>query len=169
MSASFTCAVCNEPHEGFPALAFVAPDPWDWASEAERAADWSLDSDFAEYRETDFYVRGVLDIPIIGRDDVLSFGVWSTVSRDNFARCQDAFNDEDQSKLGPMFGWFSNNIPGYPQTLLLKCNLLPRDGRLRPLIELEPTDHPLAVQQREGVSLEAAAEYFHAYGLGDRD
>ena len=32
----------------------------------------------------------------------------------------------------------------------------------RPYIELEPTDHPLAVAQREGISVERVAELFAA-------
>jgi hypothetical protein len=62
-----------------------------------------------------------------------------------------------------MFGWFSNQVPGYPDTLNLKCDVSPRDDGMRPLITLEPTDHPLAVQQREGISFESAVAYAHEY------
>jgi hypothetical protein len=33
-----------------------------------------------------------------------------------------------------------------------------RGGGIRPFIELEPTDHPLAIEQREGISLERVKE-----------
>ena len=33
-----------------------------------------------------------------------------------------------------------------------------RDDFQRPLVELEPTEHPLAVEQRDGMSVERAAE-----------
>jgi hypothetical protein len=35
-----------------------------------------------------------------------------------------------------------------------------RDDGMRPYIELEPTDHPLAVEQREGISPERVAELY---------
>lgn len=52
----------------------------------------------------------------------------------------------------PMFGWLSTSLPGYPETLSLKTHLYQREVGRRPLIELEPTDHPLAVEQRTGIS-----------------
>ena len=63
-----------------------------------------------------------------------------------------------------MFGWFSNSLPGYPETLSLKCMLHARPGGLRPLIELEATDHPLSVAQRQGIPFQQAADYVHAPG-----
>ena len=40
----------------------------------------------------------------------------------------------------------------YPDTLLLKTHVHLRGVNARPLIELEPTDHPLAVEQRNGIT-----------------
>lgn len=163
MSLSFICSTCGQTHDGFPALAFRTPTAWDWASDQERAADWSLQGDLCRFKDIDFYVRAVLSLPIIGSDQTLEFGVWSTLSQVNFARYRDSFNDEDQSKLGPMFSWFSNAVPGYPDTVGLACNVLPQDQRQRPLIELEPTDNPLAIHQYEGFTMEQAAAYYHAH------
>ena len=56
---------------------------------------------------------------------------------------------------GPYFGWLSNSVPGYPETLNLKTHVRFRENMLRPTIELEPTEHPLAVHQRGGISPEA--------------
>ena len=44
------------------------------------------------------------------------------------------------------------------ETMLLKAGVRPRPGGLRPTIELEPTDHPLAVEQREGITAERLIE-----------
>lgn len=35
-----------------------------------------------------------------------------------------------------------------------------RDDGVRPTIELEPTDHPLAVEQRNGVTVDRVAEIY---------
>ncbi len=52
----------------------------------------------------------------------------------------------------PYFGWLSSVVPGYPKTLSLNTMVHTRPVGARPLIELEPTDHPLAVEQRDGIS-----------------
>jgi hypothetical protein len=38
-----------------------------------------------------------------------------------------------------------------------------RAGNQRPTIELEPTEHPLAVDQRTGITIERAWEIVHSY------
>ena len=59
----------------------------------------------------------------------------------------------------PRFGWLSNEIRIYrPSTLHLKTNVHFQPLNSRPLIELEATDHPLAVEQRDGITLERAQE-----------
>jgi hypothetical protein len=42
----------------------------------------------------------------------------------------------------------------------LKTAVHLRDDGVRPYIELEPTDHPLAVEQREGISVERLGEIY---------
>jgi hypothetical protein len=64
-----------------------------------------------------------------------------------------------------MFGWFSNRLAGYPDTQNLACNVIPQDNRQRPTIVLEPTDHTLAAQQREGVTLDYVLRYLHDNGV----
>jgi hypothetical protein len=44
----------------------------------------------------------------------------------------------------------------------LKTMVHLRDNGLRPLVELEPTDHPLAVEQRTGITLECVAEIYES-------
>jgi hypothetical protein len=43
-------------------------------------------------------------------------------------------------------------LPGYPDTVNLKTMVHSREVGRRPFIELEPTDHPLAVEQRQGIT-----------------
>jgi hypothetical protein len=52
----------------------------------------------------------------------------------------------------PYFGWLSNKLPGYPNTLNLKTTVQSKNVNWRPYIRLEPTEHPLAVEQRNGIS-----------------
>lgn len=93
-------------------------------------------------------------MPIKGTDDTFMWGVWVTLSETNFKRYWDLFDvDPPPPGEGPYFGWLSNRLPSYPDTLNLKTHVHLRAGRQRPSIVLDPTDHPLAVHQRDGISL----------------
>jgi hypothetical protein len=51
------------------------------------------------------------------------------------------------------FSWLCNSIPAYPDTLHLKTAVHTREVGLRPTIELEATDHPLSIEQRNGITV----------------
>jgi hypothetical protein len=79
-------------------------------------------------------------------------GVWRSLSAASFERHGVLFEDERRSAGESCFGWLCNALPGYPDTWLLECRLHVREYPSRPWVELEPTDHPLAVDQRRGRS-----------------
>lgn len=74
------------------------------------------------------------------------------------ARCFDLirahWNDPQRARLEPRFGWLMNRLPEepYPDTYALKCQVHQRPPGQRPLIVVEPTDHPLAIDQCRGVT-----------------
>jgi hypothetical protein len=57
----------------------------------------------------------------------------------------------------PYFGWLSTPVPGYPDTVNLKTRAHSSLGN-RPFIELESTNHPLAVEQRDGITMQRVFE-----------
>jgi hypothetical protein len=58
----------------------------------------------------------------------------------------------------PYFGWLSTALPCYPDTLNLKTHVPSCPVGLRPLIEPESTEHPLAVEQRNGITMARVQE-----------
>ncbi len=133
-------------------LAFAGPDPWFALSEQEREARGEITSDQCLF-DDQYFIRGCLDIPIIGQRDRFVWSVWVSVSRQSFILIQDLWDADIRSDQPPLFGWLCNEIPGYPSTYALKTHVHLRDHGTRPFIELEPTDHPLATEQREGITL----------------
>jgi hypothetical protein len=98
---------------------------------------------------------------------VFSWGVWVSLSRENFSRTADLWDTPGREAEKPSFGWLTTDLPVYPTaTLNLKTHLHTRPVGERPFVELEPTDHPLAVEQRTGITLdrvrEIAASVLHA-------
>ena len=148
---SFQCKTCGETHQGLPDLAFDAPYYYHALTEGERASRAKLTPDFCQM-DDHYFIRTSLELPIIGHQDTFSYGVWLSVSEKNFLRYWDMFDAEDTPQ-DRYVGWVANLIPGYPNTLELKGAAHTR-ATLRPALELEPSDHPLAVLQRDGVDLE---------------
>ena len=68
------------------------------------------------------------------------------------------WEQEGRETEPPFFGWLCTALPLYPDTLLLKTNVHMRPLGQRPLVELEPTDHPLAVEQRQGIRMTRVIE-----------
>jgi hypothetical protein len=161
---SYVCSVCGETHDDLGAWALDKPDTWLALSDEQRAQG-HCGSDLCETPDGHFFVRGVLEVPLIGGPQpTFEFGVWGSVSGENFRRYVETFDHDDQSKLGPMFSYLSNELGGFPGSFALKASLHPQNNRKRPMMELEPTDHPLAVAQREGIAFEKVLEIIHSNG-----
>lgn len=151
---TFRCAGCGEEHD-LADLSFGAdsPDQWDRLTEAERARS-ELGGETCVIRaesETSRYVRAVLRVPIAATSEEFSWGVWVSLSEKSFAEVEAHWDAAHRVELGPYFGWLCTRVPGYPDSMFLKTSVSQRPVGSRPLVTLEPTDHPLAVHQREGI------------------
>src|SRR5262249_42244540 len=109
-----------------------------------------------------FYIRGLLEIPILGCTDRLAFGVWCSLSRASMETVSQVWEKPDRENAGYFFGWLGSQLPLYPDTRRLKTHVHLRAPPMAPFVELEPTDHPLAVEQRNGVTVERVIEIAEA-------
>ena len=159
----FQCACCGKWHEGVPGFAAAAPLFFYYIPEAERPTRCKLTSDTCIIDDEHFFIRGCIEIPVEGTDEPFIWGAWVSLSRENFAEYTSRGDDADREQLGPYFGWLSASFIGYPDAENLKTRVRPREAGVRPLIELEPTDHPLAIEQRKGITAERVGEIFAAY------
>jgi len=151
VTAGFQCATCGQWHAELP-LSFHAPAPHQWFPELADDDSCALFEDQCIIGDAQF-VRGLVQIPVVGSDESFEWGVWVSLSADNFQRMTDLWQTSGRESEPPYFGWLCTALPVYdPPTLMLKTAVHTRPVGSRPLIELEPTDHPLAVEQREGVT-----------------
>jgi hypothetical protein len=148
-----------------PSLGAAAPLYYYSVPEAERDSRCRLDSDTCVVDDEFFFVRGCLEVPIDSEPEPFVWGVWVSLSSPNFQRFLELYDAERRYQEGPFFGWLSASLRGYPETENLKTRVHLRDQGQRPYIELEPTNHPLAVEQRTGMAAQKVGEilslYFH--------
>ncbi|HEY0453337.1 DUF2199 domain-containing protein [Actinophytocola sp.] len=150
--SGFTCSGCGA-HHATPPLAYHAGAPAYWSPNLADDPGSELGTDQCVIGGEHFFVRGLVELPVIGSDDVFAWGVWVSLSKESFVHASTRWHDEDRANDAPYFGWLSTDLAGYaPSTLDLKTNLHTRPVGTRPFVELEPTDHPLAVEQCTGIT-----------------
>jgi hypothetical protein len=165
------CGSCDEWHTG-PCLDFGYDSPHYWLKEHEQASQkykllpsWSkkhnktfLTEDYCVTDDEYFFVRGLIHLPIIGAAETLRWGVWGSLSRENFTKLREIEDKTERVELSPMFSWLSTQIPEYPDTLSLKMYAHIQEPGMRPHFFLEPADHPLAQEYHHGISPERVKE-----------
>ena len=169
--AGFTCRTCGEQHPEPPRIwGSDAPAPYYDLAPAQRGQA-ALNSDqciIETPSEIHFFVRGRLEIPVVDDDEPFAWLVWVSLSEASFERTSALWERKGREAEPPYFGWLSDRLP-YPEpTLFLKTRVHTRPVGQRPFIELEPTDHPLAREQQEGMTrarlLEIAEHFMHPNG-----
>jgi len=154
---AWTCSCCGEQHDTLPFdWRMAAPDDYNAVPEAEREARTLISRNFCTV-DGQAFVRGVIEIPVTNFDGTLRFSVWLSVSDASERTILQVWDEPECGRHGPFFGWLRSRLAPYPDTLNLKASLRLRDD-IAPAIDLEPTDHPLAVEQRRGISVARVAE-----------
>ena len=153
-------------HDELPlSFGFDAPAHWSWLEPGDRVRRGTCDADLCVMTDDGGdparFVRGVIELPIVdaaGPDDAtFLIGVWSSLSEASFGALVDLRAGVHGAGDGPWFGWLSNRLPVYPETLNLPTDVIPREPDLRPLIRVQPGEHPLVVDQA-GITLDRAVE-----------
>jgi hypothetical protein len=149
----WTCSRCGREHEGVPLdWAIDRPTYWegprsdeDWLSE-----DLCVWTDDAGQRS--YFIRGLLHVPVRELERSLAYGVWSSLSERSFRRVYDLWDDPARTEEEPYFGWLSNSLVGYPETLNLPLDVVVEELDKRPSFVLHDGDHPLIAEQQSGIS-----------------
>jgi hypothetical protein len=159
MEHSWTCRCCGKQFSTLPlTFASAAPDPWFAIPQAERGKRTLLGSDQYIIDDKQFFIRGCLEIPILGRSESFDWGVWVSLSQSSFERVGDLWETDIRENEPTFFGWLCTKLSVYPETFGLKTKVHLRKGAQRPFIEVEPTAHPLAQEQRTGITLQRVEE-----------
>src|SRR5688572_7449886 len=98
---SFICAKCGKEHSELPDIG--SDRPAQWTDEFINDPESLLTSDLCIIEGRDFFVRGVIEIPVHDYPSPFGFGVWVTHKKENFEIYRENF--ESDGGIGPFFGW----------------------------------------------------------------
>jgi hypothetical protein len=159
--SSFVCSVCHEPHSGVPLgyrLAFPADRYPVGAVRFERNEELVRAAD-------DRFILANIELPISrGPQERFVWTCWISLSHESYDRMQRLWDRSDRADQESAFGYVSSRLPTYePSTFALKSRVHTRPVGVRPWVELEPTHHPLAVEQRDGIGDDRIAALYHFY------
>jgi hypothetical protein len=156
----YTCRTCSQYHTGVP-FSFAAdfPDPYANLSKDERDLRATIGSDQCILDSQSFFLRGIMEIPVIGSDQPFLWGVWASIREEVFDEISDCWELEGREKKhGPYKGRLANSLSIYPETLNLKLKIIVQPVGVRPRFVLEDDQHVLAAQQKSGISVQQAVE-----------
>jgi hypothetical protein len=128
----------------------------------ERAKHGVCSGENCEIDEGQFFLHGLVRIPVIDADatlnDIFEWGVWASLGRDDYLRALDVWNRPGRESEPPRRAELANDLPQYTSTLGLIGDLVTRGVGLRPLFILRDGTHPLIKEQKTGVTLARLAE-----------
>jgi hypothetical protein len=157
---SWTCRCCGRSFTTLPMnYSFSAPRNWLALPEAERKARATLTDDLCTIGDNEYYVRGCLEIPVAESAEPLVWGVWVSVSKESFRFILDRWDAPIPDDEPARFGWLATWVNAYPEPGEISCSVYLRSSNLRPLIVLQPSDDPLAIDQRDGISLDRVKQF----------
>jgi len=140
------------------------PEPIFQLPAAERAARAVVDpaGDFATLDGDQHFVRALIEVPIPSEEDVFGWGIWVRLTAADVQDVSARWTDE--ASTGHSYaGTLATALPAYGETLGLRGVLTLRAVDKLPGFEVREPTHPLAVEQRDGITLERARELAEPY------
>ena len=142
-------------------MSFAAefPDMYANMSRNDRDTRTVIGTDQCIIDQKSFFIRGCIELPIIGSDAPFLWGLWASVREQVFDQISDYWEVPGrESTQGPFKGRIANSLSIYPETLNLKCEIVIQPVGTRPLFKLEESQHPLTIEQRSGITRDRALE-----------
>ncbi|MFY2822717.1 DUF2199 domain-containing protein [Ruegeria sp. MALMAid1280] len=158
----YTCVCCGLPQRGTPSFGYDMPIEVFDIPESERPERVWLDPDVCVIDDKKFFVKGLLDIPIQGVKEPLSWGLWVTQTQAELEAYEDT-RGTDRSGVVTS-GQITVTMPGYEgfdrhgNNHVLNCELVGQPKGLRPLIKLRPTLHVLYDDATSGIGWDKATD-----------
>lgn len=157
---TFRCQCCGGLHAGMPSISFAFPIQCLDVPESERALRVELSSELCVIDAEQFFVRGLLEIPVRGTEDPVHLGSLGWIAGAELPPLREAPRSGERSERRPFVGRLCSPPRPYPNSSDLVVSLYLRDKGVRPSVVVARTSHPLGVEQRDGISRRRLAEIY---------
>lgn len=155
LQTGFDCTVCGERHDVLPLKYSVNAPQAVLAVPAEEIDQRIvITADQCVIDGRDFYLRGRILVPVHELDAPFVWGVWAEISPVNFLRTNQMWHTEGREQEPPFPGWLNTDLFLFGSTLNLEVDVHTQVVGQRPQFTVRDPNHPLAIQQREGISIE---------------
>ncbi|GAA6180991.1 hypothetical protein NBRC116594_24290 [Shimia sp. NS0008-38b] len=164
---TYACPCCGRSFGGLIDIGFGHPDAWphgDLQPTAGATLNVGADQLSADLCRCDglYFIHCVLPIPIRGSEETFLFGVWASVTEDDFMSYVADATGERPGFQG-CAGWLMNDLPRFENAEPLACGLkAPETASERPTLIAQ--DGPLARAQAEGISFDHLLDIYAASG-----
>ena len=111
-----------------------------------------INDDLCSIDEQQFFIRGVLEVPIQGLKTTFQWGLWALVDHQDFRRYLDLWDADIDEHEPPFQGWLSGSPPEYPDAEMAELTVHLR-SRIRPSFKIVSPQQQLGIDQREGITL----------------
>ena len=160
MNSMIECDVCGKIHLlAESELAFGLPDIVFSLSDEQRTSRCKISSDVVILDDNQIFLRGLLPLHVLQRNQPYNLGVWVEVSETVFDEIHRLWDDPEQHKAPPMPGLLANAVPYHPETTGLKLSIQLTDPNTRPFFYLSQAAHALFQEQTSGIDAHRAFEY----------
>lgn len=151
---TFKCNKCGKEHDELPSLAYITPIHYSDLSEVEKSEIGELTSDTCVIKypdQTDKFIRVVLTQKINSNCEDLNYGLWVSLSEKSFEHYSSNYNNAEHEAI--YFGWISNNLEGYENTLNIPADIHTKPNGQRPeAVPHHDYDHPFVIDYYEGIT-----------------
>jgi hypothetical protein len=154
----FGCSVCGEHHVLSLSYSVKAPLAVGAIPVEELDQRVVITADQCVIDGKDFYLRGRILVPVIGLEEPFVWGIWAEVSPKNFVRTNELWAFEGREKEPPFPGWLNSQLPVFGDTYNLEVSVQTQPVGQRPHFTIVDQDHPLAEEQRDGITMERVEE-----------
>jgi len=162
-SQGFQCAQCREWHDSLLSdVGFELPDVV-WQLEfLDRYRRARFNSDLCTLDESRYFIRAMLSVPLQYADDHFGWGLWVEVDKAHHDLYVERYHQGGDA-IPAFSGTIANDIETYPGLIGEVVSIKPFDAHRPTLRFPEGAVHPLAREQREGLSLARHHEIAELY------
>jgi hypothetical protein len=153
-STSYKCDICGKTHNGLPMdMSHKNPADYFEVPPSEREKRIQKTDDVCVIDDKEFYIRGILPLPVIDSTDEFRWGVWARVEEQDFKTYLKYWDGNIPENLLPLSGHLSGGMKDYPESDMLPVEIHLQSGNQRPVFRVLSDKTQLGFDQQKGISM----------------